>query len=157
MTRTQKWAYFAAIVAVALSLGPSLAHLFALPNKIGLDQERYFVVQGIYRGWDLLGVVVVAALLSTFVLTVLLRGRRVPMRWAALAFACVVGAQVLFWTYTFPANQATANWTVVPQDWEALRARWEYSHAGGAALNLMAMIALVLSALWWGTSGRGDG
>jgi hypothetical protein len=31
-------------------LVPSGAHLFALPNKIGLAQDQYFVVQNIYRG-----------------------------------------------------------------------------------------------------------
>jgi hypothetical protein len=41
---------FLAIVLTALALVPAGAHVFALPNKIGLPQEEYFVVQGIYRG-----------------------------------------------------------------------------------------------------------
>jgi hypothetical protein len=97
--------YFAALVFVALSLGPSLAHLLALPNKIYLDQADYFVVQNICRGW------------------------------ALLAFLCVAGAHAVFWTWTCPANVATKNWTVVPANWEVLRTQWEFSHAGGAVLN----------------------
>ena len=42
--------HFLAIVFTALALVPGGAHLFALPNKIDLDVEPYFVVQGIYRG-----------------------------------------------------------------------------------------------------------
>ena len=44
---------FAALVLTALSLIGGGAHLFALPNKIGLPQEQYFIVQAIYRGWFL--------------------------------------------------------------------------------------------------------
>ena len=46
----------------ALALVPAGAHLFELPNKIGLDQEPYFIVQGIYRGWALFGIVLFGAL-----------------------------------------------------------------------------------------------
>jgi hypothetical protein len=40
-------------VLTALALVPAGAHLFELPNKIGLSQDRYFIVQSIYRGWAL--------------------------------------------------------------------------------------------------------
>jgi hypothetical protein len=36
---------------------------------------------------------------------------------------------------------------MIPENWMALRAQWEYSHAAGAALNLAAMILLILSLL----------
>lgn len=146
---TKKLCYFLAFLFCALALGPSLAHLLELPNKIGLDEAQYFTVQQIYSGWALLGVVVFGALLSTLALTVVLRREPVPMRWALLAFLCIVGSQVIFWTFTFPANQATVNWTEIPENWQALRTRWEYSHAAGAGLNLVAMISLVLSVLAW--------
>lgn len=149
-----RWLYLVAFVFVALALGPALAHLFALPNKIGLDEAQYFTVQQIYAGWALLGVVVFGALLSTLVLAVVLRRDRGPALWALIAFLCIAGTQLIFWSFTFPANQATANWTEIPANWQALRAQWEYSHAASAALNLAAMIALALSVLAWRTGGR---
>jgi hypothetical protein len=145
----QRIAYFCALIAVALGLGPSLAHLLELPNKIGLGEDAYFTVQAIYRGWAMLAIVVVVALVSTAALALLLRRRRRPMAWALAAFGCLVGAQALFWTFTYPANQATDNWTVVPADWQLLRSQWEYSHAAAAVLNLAAMVALVCSLLSW--------
>jgi hypothetical protein len=30
------------------------------------------------------------------------------------AFLCMAGTQVLFWTFTYPANQQTRNWSVLP-------------------------------------------
>jgi hypothetical protein len=146
----QKWAYFLAFLFVGLTLGPSLAHLFELPNKIDLPEGAYFAVQAIYRGWTLLGVVVVGALVSTLMLSLLVRRQPAASRWAGVAFLSLAAAQVVFWIYTFPANQATANWTTVPANWEALRTQWEYSHAAGAGLNLLALVALVLSVLAWG-------
>lgn len=150
----QKWAYFFALLFVGLTQGPSLAHLLALPNKIGLPESAYFTTQAIYRGWALLGIVVIGALASTLTLTILLRRLPTAARRAGLAFLSLVGAQALFWIYTFPANQATANWTTVPPDWEVLRTQWEYSHAAGAGFNLLALIGLILSVLAWGSADR---
>ena len=48
---------FLAILLTALALVPAGAHLAELPNKIGLDQEAYFIVQNIYAGWALFGIV----------------------------------------------------------------------------------------------------
>jgi hypothetical protein len=146
-----KWLYAIAFVFVALALGPALAHLFALPNKIGLDEAQYFTVQQIYAGWALLGIVVFGALFSTLALAVALRRDRRPALRAFLAFLCIAGTQLIFWSFTFPANQATVNWTEIPANWQALRLQWEYSHAASAVLNLAAVIALVLSVLVWRT------
>lgn len=150
----RKWLYLVAFVFVALALGPALAHLFALPNKIGLDEARYFTVQQIYAGWALLGIVVIGALLSTLALAVALRRDRGPALWALVAFLCLAGTQLIFWSFTFPANQATVNWTEIPASWQALRVQWEYSHAASAVLNLAAMIALALSVLAWRTGAQ---
>ena len=104
---------FLGLVFAALALVPAGAHLAELPNKIDLPRQEYLAVQQIYRGWARFGVVVLGALLST----------------GALAF-------------TYPANRATQNWTVLPENWLALRAQWEYSHAASALLNLVALLAL---------------
>lgn len=138
---------FSALFFTALALAPALAHLFELPNKIDLSREEYLTVQQIYSGWALLGFVVFGALLSNLSLTILLR--KIPRAYALslIAFLCIVGTQVIFWTFTFPANQATNNWTLLPDSWQALRHQWEYSHASSAVLNLTAMITLILAIL----------
>ena len=82
---------------------------------------------------------------ATLALT--LRGQSPAFVWALLAFACIVGTQVVFWTFTYPVNQATSNWTMLPSDWESLRARWEYSHAGSAVLNLAALVSTIVAIL----------
>ncbi len=49
---------------------------------------------------------------------------------------------MVFWTYTYPANQATNNWTMLSENWSNLRSQWEYSHAASAVLNLAALVML---------------
>jgi hypothetical protein len=140
-------ARFCSLLFAALALAPALAHLLELPNKIGLPRGDYLTVQQIYSGWALLGFVVVAALLSTLVLTLMLRKRSKEFAPPLIAFLCIVGTQVVFWIFTFPANQQTSNWTVLPENWMTLRTQWEYSHAASAVLNLVALIALICSVL----------
>jgi len=138
---------FLSLLFLALALGASLAHLYELPHKINLSAADYLTVQQIYRGWALLGIAVFGALGSTLAATVLLRGRGARFILTLAGFLCIAAAQVIFWVFTYPVNQATNNWTVLPADWLALRDRWEYSHAAGAVLNLLAFTMLVLSLL----------
>ena len=139
--------YFLSLFTAALALGPAMAHLLELPNKIGLPREEYLTVQQIYRGWALLGFVVGPALFSALALTIALRHRRRAFGFSLLALLCIIGTQVIFWTFTYPTNQATDNWTLLPENWLALRRQWEYSHASSAVLNVTAVGALILSLL----------
>ena len=138
---------FLSLLFAALAFAPAAAHLLELPNKIGLSREAYLTAQQLYRGWALLGIVVVGALLSTFAYAVVVRKQRKAFTLAVIALLCLAGTQVVFWTFTFPANQLTENWTVLPENWTVLRSQWEYSHAASALLNLAALIALILSVL----------
>jgi hypothetical protein len=53
----------------------------------------------------------------------------------------------VFLTWVYPANQATANWTTVPEDWERLRRQWECGHAVNAVLTFLALGATTAVAL----------
>lgn len=147
MSRSVNIAFFVALLASALALGPALAHLFELPNKIGLSRDEYFVVQTIYRGWSQLGwlLLVQVASLATAAYLARMEARTLPL--VLLGLAAVVAAQVVFWLFTYPANVATVNWTLIPDRWENLRRQWEYSHAAGAGLQLLAFCLLVLAVL----------
>src|SRR4030095_5237983 len=139
---------FSSILFPALALVPAAAHVLELPNKIALSLPEYLIVQQIYRGWAYVGVIVVAALLSTAALTFATRGQGAAFGAALIAFLCLAATQVIFWMFTFPVNQLTENWTSAPGAWQQLRLRWEYSHAASAACDLIALIAAICSTLW---------
>ncbi|WP_274425235.1 DUF1772 domain-containing protein [Chelativorans sp. YIM 93263] len=137
------------IILIALSFVPSGAHLIELPNKITLDREAYFTVQQIYRGWALFGIPLFAALSTSLILAVLSRSEGLPFLYASASFILVLVSLITFFTWIFPANQATENWTTIPENWEALRRQWEYTHAVNAVMMLAALVSAIMSALTW--------
>ena len=140
---------FIAIILTALALVPAGAHLLELVHKITLDRAQYLTVQQLYRGWAFLGAVLIAALLANLALTIRSRRQGRPMRLAAIATLLLAANLTIFFIWTFPANQATGNWTVMPADWEVLRNQWEYSHAVNALLTFLALSATLASSLSW--------
>ena len=138
---------FLAVVLTALAFVPVGAHLFELPQKIALAERDYFVVQSIYRNWALFGIVIFSAI-ATNILLALTLWRRSQQFWMSLAAALILAITlVVFFAWTYPANQATDNWTVVTADWEQLRRQWELSHAVNALLTFVALCCAILSAL----------
>jgi len=53
----------------------------------------------------------------------------------------------VFFAWTYPANQATGNWTSAPENWEQLRTDWEYSHAANAMITFLALLCSVGAAV----------
>jgi hypothetical protein len=145
---------FVAIVLMAVSLVPGGAHVASLLNKIALSEANYFIVQAVYRGWDLFGAVLIASLVVNLALAVAVRAQTVPLRLVLIALVCQVGGLAIFLAYPFPANQATANWTEMPDNWEALRSRWEYGHAVNAVTTFVGLCAVTLAALTAPTKSR---
>ncbi len=132
----------AALALTAIVMVPSGAHLFALPNKIGLDADTYFAVQGIYAGWALFAIPIAAAIVANGTLAFAER-RRDPRAafWALLSALLIIASLAVFFVWVFPGNRATANWTSVPEGWQALRRNWEYGHAANAAIVFAALLA----------------
>jgi hypothetical protein len=138
---------FLAAVFTALSLVPAGAHFFELFNKIGLDQAHYFTVQGIYRGWALFGIALFGALFLDAMLVVMLRGQGTAFGLALGALAGMAATLAVFFTWIYPTNVATQNWTVAPDNWQALRTQWEYGHAANALITFGSFCLLILSLL----------
>ena len=103
--------------------------LAELPNKIEISAAHYLIVQRNYDNWAVLGLIVPAAFLSAAALTIALRGTGAPFTLALIALLLLMGELIAFWGFIFPVNQATQNWTMLPDNWRTLRAQWEYAHA----------------------------
>jgi hypothetical protein len=137
---------FLAVLLTALALVPAGAHLLALPNKLAMGREAYLAAQGAYAGWAMAGAFPIGAILACVGLA--LRQQPPASPWPALLAALLLAAGLaVFFHWTLPANQATANWTRLPEDWETLRAQWEWSHAANAVLTFLALCAVIGAAL----------
>jgi hypothetical protein len=80
--------------------------------------------------------VVVGALISTIIVARRTRDRRSSFTWTVVAALSLALSLIIFFLVTYPANQQTQNWTVLPENWESLRRQWEYSHAAVAGVRL---------------------
>jgi hypothetical protein len=78
---------FVALMLTAFALVPTGAHLFELPNKIGLAQKQYFAAKQIYRGWAWFGVVLIASIIANLGAAAVTRQRRQRF-WPSLAAGC---------------------------------------------------------------------
>jgi len=136
-----------AVISVALCLVPAGAHFFELANKMSLSTAEYMTTQKIYAGWSFFGVALIAALLFTLTHTLMVRAEHMAFLLSLIALLCLGATQVIFWTFTYPMNVAANNWTITPQDFEAVRRQWEYSHAVNAVLTFVAFVTITLSAL----------
>ena len=137
----------AAITSVALCVIPAGAHFFERANKMALTPADYMSVQQIYAGWAYFGIAVVLALLTTLAHTIAVRRNRIAAVVSFASFVTLTGTQAIFWTWTYPVNVATQNWTKMPAGFEAARRQWEDSHAVAAVLAFAALLLLVGSAL----------
>ncbi|HUZ62009.1 MAG TPA: hypothetical protein VMU83_24755 [Hanamia sp.] len=139
---------FLTILFAFITLSALIVHLFELGVKINLSKEDYHSVQNIYREWAWLGVFEIGSILLTAILTFKERENKKIFPYLMISFVCFLVSIIFFFLFTFPVNGATSNWTQMPQGWDILRRKWEYSHAINATLYLTGfgfLIGAVLS------------
>lgn len=140
-----------AIMLTALSLGPALGHLLELPAKMTYAGALWLTVsQTLYATFGTVGAAFeVGAVVSTVVLTIMVRQRRPAFGWTAFSALCAIISHAAFWIWLAPINATIAALTIetLPSNWVELRSQWEYTHAARAVLQTIALGALVISIL----------
>ena len=138
------------VVSVAIYLIPEGAHFFEMFNKSKLAPGEYMIVQRIYNGWALFGVAIVLALGCTLFHAIAMWRHPWSRRLSLASFASLIGTQAIFWSFIYPMNSLTENWTAMPDNFEAVRRQWECAHATSAGATLLALV-LVLCAVILGS------
>lgn len=142
--------YPVTIVMTALSLGPALAHLLEMTPKLAMDGALWLqLLHTLYP--PLFGTVgafsEVGAVLAAVLLVVLVRHRGVAFTWALAGAALLLVSHGIFWVWISPVNAIMGPLTadMLPANWMDLRNQWEYGHATRAGLQLLGLIAFVVS------------
>jgi hypothetical protein len=104
---------------------------------MSLSRDAYLTAQRIYSGWNLLGIIEIATVISATILFILTIKNERRLRFIFFAFICFDLALILFFSFTYPATRETNNWTMLPDNWQQLRNDWEYSHAARALLYII--------------------
>lgn len=140
------------LIAAALALTMTSAHVLEMPQKMRYDAALYTAVNGtLYRYFAIVGgVYSIAAVLATAVHAFLVRRRQPAFQWA-LAAAVLIALWFASWlVLVAPVNRRVAAAhaaapETVPALWTELRPRWEWGHAVGFGLQLLGFGALVVS------------
>jgi hypothetical protein len=91
--------------------------------------------------------ILIPAMVLDLVYAVMLRAERPAFYFALAGCVCLAATLAIFFAWTYPANVATQNWTVVAAGWEELRRQWEYSHAVNAVLTFASFCLIALAVL----------
>jgi|SRR5882757_6753640 len=136
---------FLSLLLASLALVPEVAHLLEMYHKMELTEQSYGVVQYLYRGWALLGMLQLGAVICTGILLFLVPKGGNTFMLILVALICLILPLIIFFIGIFPVNIATQNWAVLPQNWMQLRNRWEYAHAINAILATTAYVLLLVA------------
>ena len=145
------WSVLTAAIA-ALSLGPSFAHLLeSLPRLTQWSPELWreaTVFNAQFRLFAVVGAPLdLSAIAFPAILAFMLRRDR-PAFYFAIAAALLYAASLASWfMLVAPANAELATWTPgpVPQDFDAVRLRWETGHMAVAAIKLVGFVMVALT------------
>ncbi|MEZ0172561.1 DUF1772 domain-containing protein [Microvirga sp. TS319] len=136
----------------ALSLGPSFAHVLEAPPRLIAWPPELWREATVFNGQFALFALVggpldVAAIAATAFLVFLLR-RDLERRRPALASCLLFALSLAVWfAWVWPANNVLATWRPgpIPEDFAAIRDRWETGHMAVAALKFIGFVATALA------------
>jgi MFS family permease len=143
---------FVTLVLAALGLTMTSAHVLEMPQKMTYSAELYAAVNTtLYRYFAIVGgAYQVGGIVSAWILTSLLKRRRLSYKWAFTGAALLLLSFLSWLTLVEPVNlqieaALAAAPETIPSLWQVLRNRWEYGHATGFVLHLLGFCALVVS------------
>jgi hypothetical protein len=145
------WSVVTATVA-ALSLGPSFAHVLeSLPRLTQWSPElwrettvfnaQFWLFAAVGAPLDL------SAIALPAILAFMLRCDRPAFYFAVTAALLYAAALAAWFLLVAPANSELATWTPgpVPQNFDAVRLRWETGHMAVAAIKLVGFVMVALT------------
>jgi hypothetical protein len=145
---------FVTLLLVALVTGLAAAQALERFGAQSFDSATYITVQkAAYLAWEPRAVgrlLEPVAIVATIVLAVLLRARRVALWLSVAATLALLGAYpVAFYTWVEPVNRVfmAATPGAPPANWTVLRDQWAFGAAIRCACELVALCALLLSAV----------
>lgn len=150
---TRLWCLLA-ILAMALSLAPSYAHLLEAGPRITIWSPELWRETTVFNGqfkWFAIvgGPLDVGAIVVGAVLTFVLREEKVALRWALAATVLFAVSLAIWLSVVAPANAELATWQPgpIPSDFVSVRNRWETGHIVMAATKCLGLAAAVMAAL----------
>lgn len=140
------------LTLAALSLGPSFAHVLEAPPRLTIWSPELWREATVFNGQFQLfaligGPLDLAAIVSAAALAFLLRGDKRRFRLALAGTILFALGLAVWFGWVAPANGVLATWRPgpIPENFAAIRNRWETGHMAVAALKLLGFMATALA------------
>jgi hypothetical protein len=158
MSRTVFVWSFLALLTMALSLGPSFAHLLEAPPRLTVWTPELWreatVLNGQFAYFAIIGAPLdVGSVLLGAVVAIVIRHRR-PAFWLAMAATVLFATSLATWfAVVAPMNAILAHWGPgpIPDNFEAVRNRWEAGHIVISAIKVVGLSCMIAGVLSLGT------
>lgn len=143
---------FITIMLTAVLMTMGFAHLWQLPPRMSYDGALWLDTLTFYIKFGPAGpgpVIEIAAILATVILLFLVRARRPAFAFTLMALVALMLSTAAWWLFVYPVNRELLTWTAdtLPQNWMDFRNQWEYTNAGRAVLQFIALGSLVYSVI----------
>jgi hypothetical protein len=151
-----------ALILIALTLAPAVAHALEFPGKMRLAEQDYLATQTIYYpGFTIIGGAEPLGAIVLVLVAILWQGSNVGFWLTIVAALGLVVSHAIYWLVTHPVNNfwlkdfelkgagkgffGFALRDLGNHDWEALRDRWEYSHVARAICISVAFVCFSIA------------
>jgi hypothetical protein len=145
---------FVTLLLAALALTMESAHVLELPQKLAYDAQLYTAVNGtLYRWFAIVGGgYQLGSIAAAVLLAYLSRNNKRSFPWTLGGALALVVAFGVWLAVVQPVNLEVADVQrsapdSLPVLWARLRGRWEWGHAAGFVIQLVAYCALLASVL----------
>lgn len=145
---------FCAVLVMALSLGPSFAHLLEAPPRLTRWPPELWrdatVFHGQFAWFAIIGAPLdVGAIVLGATMAFVLRRRR-PAFWWAMAATILYAASLVTWiSVVAPMNAILAQWDPgpIPETFAAVRDQWEAGHIAITAIKIAGLSCAIAAGL----------
>ena len=160
MSRAATTWSFLAVLVMAVSLGPSFAHVLEAPPRLTAWPPELWreatVFHGQFAWFALVGAPLdVGSILLGAAMAVVLRHRRPAFGLVLAATVCYAVSLATWLAVVAPMNAVLAQWEPgpVPETFEAVRNRWEAGHIAITAIKFAGLCCVIAGALSLGRQG----
>lgn len=153
------WRWFS-ILLTALLVSLCFAELWNMPARLAMQGRNWLYTMNMREALldgNAGPLLQIAAVGTAFVLLGMVRDDARSFWWSLAAAITLLLAFVVWWAFVYPVEMRVSNLTAasLPLNWEALRLRWEVAQVVRATLGIVALCALVVSALFARAARRG--
>jgi len=153
------WRWFS-ILLTALLVSLCFAELWDLPARLAMQGRNWLYAMNMREALldGTAGPLLQIATVGTaFVLLGMVRDDARSFWWSLAAAITLLLAFIVWWAFVYPVEMRVSNLTPasLPVNWQSLRLRWEAGQVVRAALSIIALCTLVVSALFARPSRRG--